>query len=105
MFVSVVFYPIAAGVGAAHAGAGWLTVFFVPLGLALGIGIICIGRILIYSITRFGVSCVSKMRRNWMQQVFVVPFLLFNVISPYAIICAGVFGIWLGSIWLVRQLL
>lgn len=39
IFTSVIFRPIAAGVGAALAGAGWLPIFFMPVGLAVDIGI------------------------------------------------------------------
>jgi hypothetical protein len=70
IFTSVIIYPIAAAVGAAHAGAGWLTVFFIPVGLAAGIGVFRFGRAPVYAITGFGLSHASKMPRNWIQQIF-----------------------------------
>jgi hypothetical protein len=44
MFVSIVFYPIAAAITAAHAGAGWFTVLFIPASLAVGVAVIYAGR-------------------------------------------------------------
>ena len=105
MFVSIVFYPIAAGVGAAHAGAGWFTVLFIPVGLAAGLGINHVGRGLVYLITGFGLSCTSKLPKGWIQDVFFAPFGLLYIILPYAIIWAGVVGIWSGSVWLARYIL
>ena len=105
MFVSVVFYPIAAGVGAAHAGAGWFTVFFIAFGFVVGIGVIYIGRKLIYSIGEFGLSFASKMPTGWVQQVLFLPFFLFCMISPYAIVYGTILGVWSGSIWMVKHLL
>lgn len=105
LLTSVLFCPIAAGVGAAHAGAGWLTVFFIPVGLAVGVGIFCFGREPVYSITELGMNYASKMPRRWIQQTVSVPFFLLYMILPYAIVWGGVFGIWAGSIWLVRHVL
>lgn len=105
IFTSVIFCPIAAAVGAAHAGAGWLTILFIPVGLAAGVGIIYVGGKLVYAITGFGLSRASKMPQSWIQQVFFAPFFLLYMILPLAILWAGVFGIWAGSIWVVRHVL
>jgi hypothetical protein len=105
IFTSVIIYPIAAAVGAAHAGAGWLTVFFIPVGLAAGIGVFRFGRAPVYAITGFGLSHASKMPRNWIQQIFFLPFFLLYMILPLAIVWGGAFGIWAGNIWLVRHVL
>ena len=43
MFVAVPVYPIAAGIGAARAGAGWLTPLFIVAGLAVGLCITVVG--------------------------------------------------------------
>jgi hypothetical protein len=101
---SVIFCPIAAGVGAAHAGAGWLTVFFIPVGLAVGIGIFRYGRAPVYAITGFGMNRAQRFPR-WIQPVIALPFLIVYVILPLAIVWGAVFGIFTGSIWLVRHLL
>lgn len=41
MLTAVLFCPIAAGVGAAHAGADLFTAIFIAVGLAVGVGIFC----------------------------------------------------------------
>jgi len=105
MFTSVIFCPIAAGVGAAHAGAGWITVFFIPVGLAVGYGIFRFCRKPVYSITGFGMSYATKMPKSWIQQVVILPFFLVYMISPLAIVWGAAFGVFIGSIWLVRHLL
>lgn len=103
LFFSVILYPIAAGVGAAHAGASWLTIFFVPIGLAIGAGIIYIGRKLVYFISEYGLDCISKMSKGWVRQVVTAPFFLLYVLLPLVIVWGGVYGIWSGSIWLVQH--
>jgi hypothetical protein len=105
MFVSVVFFPIAAAVAASRAGAGWFTILFVPAGLAVGIGVIYVGRKFVYAITGFALSRVENLPDTWIQQVAIAPFFLSYLILPYAIVWAGVFGTWVASIWLVKHLL
>ena len=104
LFGSVPLYPIAAGLGAAHGGAGWFTVLFIPVGLALGIGICVIGRAVVYSISGFGLSRGAKIHNRGVQTVFFFPFFVLYVILPVAIACGGVFGIWAGSVWIARHL-
>jgi len=105
MFTSIVFYPIAAGVSAHSAGAGWFTPLFVVAGVALGIGIIYVGRKLIYTVLDFGMSRIARISKSWVQQVAAAPLLILYLILPYAIIWGGAFGLLRGSIWLVRHLL
>lgn len=105
MLTSVIFCPIAAGVGAAHADAGWLTVIFIPVGLAIGVGIFLFCRKPVYSITGFGMRFASKMPKSWIQQVVSVPFFLLYMILPLMMVWGAVFGVWAGSIWLVRHVL
>ena len=105
ILTSVFFCPIAAYLGAARAGAGWLTCLFVVAGFAVGVGIFRFGRAPVYAITRFGMDRATKMPRGWLQQVVTVPFFLLYMILPYAIVWGGAFGVFVGSFWLVRQLL
>ena len=105
MFVSIVFYPIAAAITAAHAGAGWFTVLFKPASLAVGVAVIYAGRKIIYSMMDFGMSRVSKAPKGWLQQVVAAPMMLLYIILPYAIVWAGVSATWFGSIWLVKHAL
>jgi hypothetical protein len=102
---SVIFCPIAAGVGAAHAGAGWLTLFFIPVGFAVGVGIFLVGRVPVYAIVDFGMSRASKLPKVWIQQVVALPFFLVYMILPLVIVWGGAFGVFFGSIWLVRHVL
>jgi hypothetical protein len=101
MFVSVLFYPIAAGLGAARAGAGLFTVFFIPVGLAVGIGVTYVGRKLIYLLMDFFLSRFSN-SRSWIQWVVGGPLLILYVILPYVIVWMGIYGTWAASGWLVR---
>ena len=105
MFTSVIFCPIAAGVGAAHAGAGWITFIFIPVGLAVGYGIFRFCRKPVYSITGFGMSYATKMPKSLIQQVVILPFFLVYMLLPLVIVWGGVFGILAGSNWVVRHML
>ena len=105
MLTSVVFCPIAAGFGAARAGAGWLTIIFVLVGLAVGVGIFRFCRQPVYFVTGLGIRFSSRMPEGWVQQVVSVPFFLLYMILPLAIVWGAALGIWAGSIWLVRHAL
>ena len=105
LFFSVPLYPIAAGVGAAHGGAGWFTVLFIPLGLALGIGACRIGRALVYSITGFGLSRSAKIHNRGIQTILFFPFFALYMILPVAIAWGGIAAVWAGSVWIARHLL
>jgi len=105
MLASVVACPIAAPVAAAHAGAGWWTVLFIPAGLGIGLGVSYAGQRLVYPIMGFGLSRTSQMPKSWMKQIAFVPFFLLYVILPLAIFWAAVLGTWTGSIWMAKHLL
>jgi hypothetical protein len=102
---SVVFCPVAAVAGAAHAGAGWFAVLFMPAGVAVGVGIFRFGRRPVYSIAGFGMSQSSKMPKRWIQRVVALPFLLLYMILPLLIAWGGVFCVCAGTVWLVRHVL
>ena len=74
MFVSVLFFPVAAAVGAHSAGAGWFTALFVPFGLAIGCAVAYAGRKLIYGVLGFAM----KTPKGWMQHVVSVPVMIFR---------------------------
>ncbi len=105
MFASVIFYPIAATKGAASAGAGWFAVLFIPVGLAVGVAIACAGRKLIYAMMRPVMELGLEKSKSWVQWIVGGPVFLLYFILPYAIVGAGVWATWLGSIWLVRHTL
>jgi hypothetical protein len=105
LFTSMLLCPIAAGVGAVQSGAGWTMVLFVPVGFAIGVAIFRYCRRPLYAITGYGINVAAKMPRGWMRQVVSLPFFLFYILLPMAIVWVAVLGIWAGSIWLVRQVL
>jgi hypothetical protein len=103
LIFSVPLYPIAAGIGSAHAGAGGFTILFIPLGLAIGLGICRVGRAIVYSIMGFGLSRTSRIQSRGIQTVAVVPFFILYMILPIAFSCGGLIGVWAGSAWVVRH--
>jgi hypothetical protein len=105
MFTSIVFYPIAAGLGARSAGAGWFTPLFIVAGVAFGVVVIYVGRKIIYGILEFGMRRTSSISPGRFQQIAVSPLVILYVVLPFVFIGGGIFGTWLGSIWLVRHIL
>ena len=104
MFASVVFYPIVATKAALSADAGWIAAFFIPAGLAVGVGVTYVGRKIIYSMMECGLKRTEAFK-GWVQQIVGMPMLLLYLILPLAIPGAGIYGTWLGSVWLVRRIL
>jgi hypothetical protein len=105
MFASVVFYPIVATKAAVSAGAGWFAVLFIPGGLVVGAAIAYIGRKLIYAMMRPVVQRGLDRCSAWVEWIVGYPLLLLYMILPFAIVVAGVWTTWFGSIWLVRHAL
>ena len=105
MFTSIVFYPIAAGVGARSAGAGWFTPLFVVAGVAFGVVVIYVGRKIIYGVLDCGLRRSSSISTGWIQQIAAVPLMILYVVLPFVFIGGGIFGTWRGSMWLVRLFL
>ena len=103
MLISLPFYPIAAAIGAAGAGAGWFSLLFIPAGLAIGMGLIYLGRKMVYSIVGYGLRRASKLPNTWIRQIFFAPFFLLYFILPLANVSAGVFGLCIASSWVVEQ--
>jgi hypothetical protein len=105
IFTAMVFCPIAAGWGAARAGAGLLTPLFIPVGLAIGVGVFMFARKPVYVITGVGMNLASKLPKGWLQHVAILPFFVVYLFLPLAIVWGTVFGVFAGSMWLVRHLL
>jgi hypothetical protein len=105
MISSLLLYPVAAGIGAARAGAGWWTILFVPAGLAIGVGVVYLGRKLVYLITGLGLNGASGTSKGWFKQIFFLPFLLLYIVLPIAIAYGGIVGVWAGSGWVARHLI
>lgn len=105
MFVSVLFYPIAAGKGAIQAGGGFLsTCILTVFGAVIGIGTILIGRSFVYLIVGSGLRCAEKIRSEALKQVFFAPFFVFYLAVPPAIIAMTFFGIKAASSWCITHL-
>lgn len=104
LFVSVMFYPFAAGKAAIDVQAGWFTILFVAVSIPFGIAINAGGRELIY----FGLNIIlgkePEKRSKWFQWLFGGPAFLIYFVLPYAVVGAGVYATWLSTVWLVRHL-
>lgn len=96
LIFSVPLFPVAAGVGAAHAGAGWFTVLFIPVGLGIGLGVCRFGRAIVYSIMGFGLSRSSKIHNRGIQTMAFLPFFVLYMILPIVFAGGGLVGVWAG---------
>ena len=103
LFASVILCPIASTAAAVHAGANWLAVYFMPLGLGVGILIAYWGRIIVYSILTGGLRKSSK-ETKLRQWLIGFPIMTLYIILPLVIAWGGIAGIWFGTIWLVTHL-
>ena len=105
LFVSIVFYPIAAGKAAISAQAGWFTILFVAASIPVGFAVISAGRKLIYWMMDLALGRDSEKHSKWFQNIIGVPVFLAYFLLPLAITGAGIWGTWLGTIWLVKHVL
>lgn len=105
MFVSIVFYPIAAGLAATAARAGWFSFIFVIASVPFGALVIYLGRKFIYWMTENVLKRVPEDISTLASWFVVGPFFLAYLILPFAFIGAGVFGTWFGTIWVVKHIL
>jgi hypothetical protein len=105
IFISgVIFFPIAAGVGAFVGGAIWFTVAFSVGGLIVGLTICHLGRKLTWSIFNAGMLLGERMKA-WAQQVVCFLVLLFFFIFPVASVGAAAAGTLLASVWLAKHVI
>src|SRR5262249_32550826 len=81
--------PVAAAVGAYQAGAGWLTVLFVPIGLTIGVAGTWIGRRLVYAYTWIVIRGCERITPEWVQGIIGAPFLIIYIALPVLIIYAS----------------
>jgi hypothetical protein len=103
LILSVLFYPVAAVIGAASAGAGWLAFFFIPMGLVAGGAVAYASRKFIYGILGFAMNRASKVSPGWVKQMVALPVMILYLLLPYAFVWTGVLDTWYGSIWLVQH--
>lgn len=105
LFFSVILYPLAAGKAAIDAHAGWFTILFVAVSIPFGIAVNFAGRKLVYSCTEFLLGKEPDSRSKWLQWLVAGPAVVTYVVLPYAIVGAGLWATWFGTIWAVRRLL
>lgn len=105
MFVSILFYPIAAGLGATAAGAGWLTFVFVAASVPIGVCVIVIGRKMIYAMMGFFLRRFPpEATSTWVSWVVGGPILLAYVLLPFALIGVGLVATFTGTQWIARHI-
>ena len=105
LLFSVILYPLAAGKAAIEAHAGWFSILFVVVSIPFGIAVNFIGRKLVYSATEALLGSEPDNRSKWIQSLVAVPAFFSYVLFPYAIVGAGVWATWFGTIWLTKHLL
>ena len=105
LFFSVILYPFAAGKAAIEAQAGWFTILFVAVSIPFGIAVNFAGRKLIYWGMDVLLGKEPDKRSKWLQWLVGGPALLAYFVLPYAIVGAGIYATWFGTIWVVRHVL
>ena len=105
LFVSLLFYPIAAMLGAMTGGARLTAPLFVVVSFPIGLVITHFGRKLLYWLMQPGIKRIDQIRAKWIQQIAAAPMLLLYIAMPNVIIWSGVFGTWYGCHWLARYLI
>ncbi|MGV3660877.1 MAG: hypothetical protein ACO1TE_11865 [Prosthecobacter sp.] len=105
LFVSVIFYPFAAAKAGMEAQAGWITILVVAASILFGIAINYAGRKVIYAGMDLLLGKNPDDRSKWFQWLVGGPAFVAYMVLPYAIIGAGLYATWFGTIWAVRHLL
>ena len=97
--IALVGCPIAAGAQAASFHAGWYAVLFVAGGVAVGIAVAYLVRMVAYFILMGGTR--AQKTRPWL----IVPVLIGYMIVPFSIAAAGISGTGNGTLWLIKHFL
>jgi hypothetical protein len=105
LFVSVLFYPFAAGKAALDAQAGWLAILPIIVSIPFGIAVNAGGRRIIYAGMDALMGTWPDNPSKWFQWLVEGPALLAYIVLPYAVFGAGLCATWFGSIWLVKHVL
>ena len=105
LFFSLILYPLAAGKAALEAHAGWWAVLFIVVSIPFGIAVNFSGRKLVYSSTHLLMGQEGTSRARWIQCLLAGPVLLTYFFLPLAIVGAGLWATWFGTLWAVRHLL
>ena len=103
LFISVLLYPIAATLGAVHAGAKWSAPLFIPAGLGVGVLVVFASRRLLYAVMgRLLRSTLLQGEHWWREWIIGPPLLLLYLIYPYVVVGLGLYVTLYGSIWAVK---
>lgn len=94
--------PLAAGLAAISAKAGWLTCVCLLVSLPAGVAVFWLGRVLAYGVLQLGMRLGSVTTRPWLQSLLCGPFFLAYLLLPVAVAAAGVLGTWRVTIWFTQ---
>ena len=104
LFGTAMLCPIAAGLGASSAGAGWWMLVFVAAGVPVGFAVAYAGRRLVYSLLHRPMKIMSETTSSWTRWFVGIPSFLVYLVLPSAISITTVLGTLLGAVWLTRYL-
>jgi hypothetical protein len=94
---AIVCSPVVAGIAAASAGARWSIPIFVGIGFLAGIVLAYLINKSAYWILDFGGFQKGRPLLDWLA-------IAVYIIAPMALVAGGGLAIWLGTIWLARQI-
>ncbi|MBB76222.1 MAG: hypothetical protein CMJ75_17070 [Planctomycetaceae bacterium] len=97
--------PLAAGLAAISAEAGWLTCGCLLVSLPAGVMVFLLIRVLGYGALRLGMRLGSLTTWPWLQSLLCVPFFLAYLLLPMVVVGAGFIGTWWVTIWFIRAVL
>ena len=105
LFGSVLIYPCTATYTAYHAGVRGMLPCFFAVGLLTGIYYVAVSRALLYLGLDFYLQLTTSLDESrWKAVAAGIPFMLFYLASPPAIIVAGMFLISRSSWWAASTL-
>ena len=104
LFATAMLCPIAAGLGAVSAEAGWWVLVFVAAGVPVGLAVAWAGRRLVYSVLNRPIKIMSETTSSWTRWCVGIPSFVVYLVLPSGISIATVVGTWLGTSWLARHL-
>ena len=97
--------PLAAGLAAISAKAGWLTSVSLLVSLPAGVAVFWLGRMLAYGVLQLGMRLGSVTPRPWLQSLLCGPFFLAYLLLPMAVAAASFLGTWWVTTWFTQAVL
>lgn len=105
MFASIPLFVAFAAAGTAQGRGGWLAAVFVAPALAVGVGVAWVGRRTVYTVLGWGLRNCETIRKQWLQQIAFLPFLIWYVVGPWIFLGIGFYGVYTASRWLCMNAL